>query len=819
MKRCIALLGCGILLSCVTAAAQTTQGSQPTKSEKVVHEGKLLDDWTKALNDDDSETRLRAARALVAIGAPAFPSLSEALSDSRQPLWKYTVEALVRIGEPAVPALLAAIRMERSGDLRHNGGAAALQQLGAAAHPALRRALDDNDPDVRMSAAVALRLQMMGRGDEAATIGVLAHVVRKNKDGRVRMAAAEALGYSGLLAPASEAAVDALLPALNDPEDDVQGMVAVSLVNLDAWRGQDVVPALIKALKSTEAEGLLPSSAARALGALGPAAEPAIPALTETIRRGQPFIADHAAEALGKIGPAAVPALRELLSSSTGTVRAHAAKALGSAGASAEDTVPSLLESLKRDSPSVRAAAARALGEARASSDEVIAALTTALADKNRDVRNAAIRALGRIGSKARSAVPDLVKLLDELHSFEHAAVMRTLGAIGPGAKEAIPAMAAELAVGGIDAGKNLARMGPAAVPALINALKSKNPAVRQAAAWGLRYLGPDAHDAVPALAELVKTDEKASNFALQALGAIGPEAAPAVPAIVGVLRDGDEQLQYWALHALRRIGPGAREARDVLRSALGTGDVERRWEAATALFAIGEVDAALPIVLKALRGDNAYYSIAGIDLLITTGSKAANAATALAEVMHDDNAAGHLRILCAKALTAVAPEDERGVAFLRERTGNSESPLALFTLAELGKTDATVITRLKAGLQAEDPRIAIMYAGALARIKSERDAASRLLQEMLQEKDPKVRVSAALALASAGIADPVAVKVLAGELRKEVGSGNELDAINSLGKVMRASAEARQIIEEALHSESDTVRVAARALMSGRQK
>jgi HEAT repeat protein len=474
-----------------------------------------------------------------------------------------------------------------------------------------------------------------------------------------------------------------------------------------------------------------------------------------------------------------------------------------------------LLESLKQDDPSVRVATARALGEAQADSDEVIAALTKALADKNRDVRNAAIRALGRIGSKAKPAVPAMAKLLGELENSEQAAVMRTLGSIGPGAKEAIPAMEAALADGGIEAGKNLARIGPAAVPTLIKGLKSENPDVRQAAAWGLHYLGPDAHEAVPALAELVKKDEKACNFALQALGAIGPDASPAVPAIVSLLCDGDKQLQSWALGTLGEIGLGAKEAKDAVIKALNTDNEERRWEAACALIAMGEVDAGLSVVPKKFPGDAEHYSIGGIELLISAGPKAKSAAPRLVELMKDEKAELYSRIMCAKALTAIAPDDERGVVFLREQASRPDSPLSMeaaLTLVELKKADAAVIARLKTGLDAKNPRAVGVCAGALAQVESERDAAIRLLREKLQEKDPQARVSAAIALANAGVADSIVVTILAGELRKEDGSGRDMDAIRALGKVIRESTEARAVVEEALHAESDAVRAAARA-------
>ena len=819
IMRINAVLVCGFVLTSVLAAtAQLNQASQSDQAQAVVHDGKSLDEWVKALSDDEPETRLKAARALVAIGEPAFPAISNALSDSYQPVWQNTVDSLVKIGEPSVPALLAAIRLESSGDLRHNGGVAALQQMGAAAHPALGIALNDKDPDVRMSAAVALRLQMICR-DQEAVIKLLGDVLQTNKDVRVRMIAAESLGISGMMGPPSRAAVDALIPALKDSEPDVQGMAAVGLARLRV-KHQDVIPVLIQALKSKEEEGMLPYFAAESLGQLGPAAEPAIPALIEMVRENQPFIAGVAAEALGKIGPAAVPALRELLKSSTGEVQAYATRALGSAGASDEQTISQLLKSLKQADPEVRAAAVQALGRARAASDEVIAALIKALAD-DEFVQSAAIRALGRIGSKARQAAPALTKLLGELEYFERDAVMNALGSIGPGAKEAIPALEAVLLQGRMNAATTLARIGPASVPTLIKALRSEVPEVREAAAWGVRCLGQDASEAVPELIKLLKTDERACNFSLQALGAIGPDAEPAVPAVVVVLRKGDSRLRSWALDVLSKIGPSARGAKDAILEALETDDQEQRWEAARALLAIGEVDAGLPVVLKQLKRDAQYRWIDVIELLIAAGSKAKSAVPSLAEMMLDEKSDAYLRIQCAKALIIIAPDDGRGIAFLKKWTGeprNSYSLPAALTLVELNKIDAAVIPRLKAGLDSKYPLEVIACAGALAREESERDTAVRLLRNKLHEKDSEVCVSAAIALTDACIVDPVAVKILADELWKDdCNSGIEM--VQALAKIMRESPEARAVVEESQYAERDMIRDAARAAIKGDQK
>ena len=60
----------------------------------------------------------------------------------------------------------------------------------------------------------------------------------------------------------------------------------------------------------------------------------------------------------------------------------------------------------------------------------------------------------------------------------------------------------------------------PAAVPALINTLKDSYEGVREAAAWALGKIGPEAKTATPALIEALKDiEESVRSNAARALG------------------------------------------------------------------------------------------------------------------------------------------------------------------------------------------------------------------------------------------------------------------------------------------------------------
>lgn len=83
-------------------------------------------------------------------------------------------------------------------------------------------------------------------------------------------------------------------------------------------------------------------------------------------------------------------------------------------------------------------------------------------------------------------------------------------------------------------AAEALSRIGPPAVPMLVEALRSPERTVRRQACAVLLRMGPDAKEAVPDLVRLLDDeDEEIRKSAAKALGGIGPDAAEAVPALM----------------------------------------------------------------------------------------------------------------------------------------------------------------------------------------------------------------------------------------------------------------------------------------------
>ena len=100
---------------------------------------------------------------------------------------------------------------------------------------------------------------------------------------------------------------------------------------------------------------------------------------------------------------------------------------------------------------------------------------------------------------------------------------------------------------------KDLVKIGPAAVPALAEALKDKDARVRFSTGRALGEIGPAAKAAVPALIQALKDEDGSVRYqTVLALGKIGPAAKAAVPALKEALED--RGLSRHAAEALGKI-------------------------------------------------------------------------------------------------------------------------------------------------------------------------------------------------------------------------------------------------------------------------
>lgn len=127
-----------------------------------------------------------------------------------------------------------------------------------------------------------------------------------------------------------------------------------------------------------------------------------------------------------------------------------------------------------------------------------------------------------------------------------------------------------------------LITLGEAAVPALVELLRTGSPEERLTAANTLWGMGARAGAAASDLAALLAdSDPRLRVAAAMALEALGPSAAPAVDALVAALSDRDPTLRQSAVKALGAIGPDARAALPALSRLLRRGSWPEAEEAA----------------------------------------------------------------------------------------------------------------------------------------------------------------------------------------------------------------------------------------------
>jgi len=178
-----------------------------------------------------------------------------------------------------------------------------------------------------------------------------------------------------------------------------------------------------------------------------------------------------------------------------------------------------------------------------------VSELVALLKGNDMAIRKSAAEELGEIGKvEPESAVPALVDALEDPEVFGTAAY--ALGEIGEKAKGVVPALIGALKQYYWNAATALIKIGVAAVPALVDALKGQDAEVRKKAAYALGEIGVGHRcgaAVVPALIDALKDkDAEVRGSAAEALGTIGEEAKAAVPALIDALKDGEKGWANW---------------------------------------------------------------------------------------------------------------------------------------------------------------------------------------------------------------------------------------------------------------------------------
>lgn len=579
--------------------------------------------------------------------------------------------------------------------------------------------------------------------------------------------------------------------------DDEMGRLAKNAVD---ELGTEAMDALVSALEDRRGERL---GFVKALGAMGSDARAAIPALKTTRtwegagHSGALMLAAQRALIRIQWAGREIPAqeftrekvfdLIRRLQAENGPLHA---KALGELGQRARESTPALLEAIETSKQwEVRHQAAIASSQILAATPDMDATEMVAVpakaveSDPSPEVRAAAANLLGQIGRAAAEAIP----VLRAARTWE--------GAEGKGIVMAA-AHAALLKIEWPDGDAPPGERTRGSVYGFIRTLQTEADAV---AAEGLGKLGPGASEAVPALVEALATkDDAVARSAAWALGRIGPRAQEALPAIKGALKADDAYVRITAAAALAKIDNAAIEPMPVLISALTTGQAGERVAAANAAAEIGpRAKGAVAALIAVLKNGTPEERTASANALGTIGPNASPAAEALrsARTWEGSGHRGEVMLSAQRALLKIQwPE---GGAPPEEGTGEAVRRL---------------IMELQSDAAASRQRAANGLAGMA---NAAREAVPALLEALRDREGSGARPQIVKALGAIGPESRSAVPELVAILRDDGRKPLHEPAIETLGRIGPGAKEAVSILVEALSREAPLSGASALALQS----
>lgn len=181
-------------------------------------------------------------------------------------------------------------------------------------------------------------------------------------------------------------------------------------------------------------------------------------------------------------------------------------------------------------------------------------------------------------------------------------------------------------------------RIGPPAIPLLLELLRHEQVSFRRFAADAFIDLTPDSASIQPALRRALRDDDSmVAGDAARALGALSKRASPSVRALVKALSHEEPHVRIYAAEALANIGPQAAAATKDLAKALSDPIPGVRWAAGEALASIGPAaQSAVPQLIEALHDEFLYVRICAAGALGNIGPKAQPAREALIAVASD---------------------------------------------------------------------------------------------------------------------------------------------------------------------------------------
>ena len=226
-------------------------------------------------------------------------------------------------------------------------------------------------------------------------------------------------------------------------------------------------------------------------------------------------------------------------------------------------------------------------------------------------------------------------------------------------------------------------RIGPPAIPLLVELLRHEQVTVRRSAVSELVDLPPHTESIQAALRRaLSDEDSMVAGDAARALGALGRRASPSVGALVKTLSHENAYIRIYSAEALASVGPDAAAATNDLARAVVDPIPGVRWAACEALGSIGPAaHAAVPQLIGALEDEFLYVRIFAAGALGSIGPKAQSAREALTAALDDPALRGEAEW----ALNRIAGVKSGARVASPVVSAPSIAPLAPTTVARVG--------------------------------------------------------------------------------------------------------------------------------------
>jgi HEAT repeat protein len=683
----------------------------------------------RMLKDENRNLRVRAALALWRIGKdarPAVAALSENLRSSSTPVRREAIHTLQQIGKDAIAAAPAILDLadDRDFNIRQQARST-LTSFGKAALPAVLKGLDDKEARRRRNAADVLAENLMWQLSKENVPTLTPRL--KDTDRHVRATCARALWQLG---DTNKPVLDALLDGVLSGDITLQRNV-LNTVAFAPHKPKSLQPLLEEAVKLTDLNTRI--QAAQVLFQVDNKSDKVMPVLLEALKPQYRNNWHQVLNVLQQMGPRAKPALdRLLVIAKDQQFQWQSWQLRSTLAAIGEPAIPGLVQLLKSGVPpgfqpdhSPAETAAYALGQIGVKAAD---AVTPLLTDKDDQVRLRACKVIGNVGAPAKAAAPKLITALKDDHAGVREAAATALGNMGADAKASIPALLA--LAKGTDAAvrrasmKALTHIGPDAkdaVPVCLDALKDTDTALRVQALELLAKVDPGHSEIVPQATKLLE-DPQSRQLTLGVLGRMGEKAEKAVPEMMKLLSDPNEQTRREAAQALGQIGPAARAATATLADMLKT--EKNQWMHSVVLTALanigGDPAGVVPKVVEYMKIHRNYTINQAIAVLAVHGTKAAEAATPLLDVLRD-NALNYAHAHAAEALAKVDPA--------------------------LAKKEAAPLLRKAVQAQPQN----LMVARALLEIDAEDKDALKAITDSLRSTQPYQKAQAAVALGVLG--------------------------------------------------------------------